>query len=133
MSYIIVYAAFWLVQIPGIYFADSTVTNMFPVLTNIIDGDMTKPFVIILPREEDEPDQVEFPWNCEELHELMPIVDEISTRLDIEHEVMIMPADNIKIGFPSIPDGDFLELLDYITEHSNMDWAIDCWTYNVNN
>ena len=95
----------------------------------VVAGEMTLAFVLALPRADlaVEPDQAEFPWNVEILHEFMPLVDDIAIRLNLEHSIILMPDDDfVKIGFPPIPTFDMLDLVEYLDDQ-DQDWSVYPW------
>ena len=93
----------------------------------IIDGDMTLDFVLLFPREpiSKDPNQPYFPWNCDFLHNFMVLVDDITSMLEIDHNVFVMPDDIfVQIGFPPIPTSALMLMVEFLTEDEDILWEI---------
>ena len=102
----------------------------FQIMSEIIDvlDDMvtTKAFCATFPRTGNS--QSHWPWDCEVLHEVMPVVDDLAIKLDIEENVILVPDESdVKIVFPPIPALNFYVLLDFLTCNPNVVFDINLW------
>ena len=100
---------------------------MSEIINVLDDMIITKAFSVSFPRNGNS--QTHWPWNCEVLNEVMPVVDDLATKLEIEEQVILVPdEDSIKIVFPPIPAMNFYVLLDFLTCNTNIVFDINLWT-----